>query len=62
MQDLHFQILYAFINLGQGCELTSLEHPSALASLVSSAHLCIKEIFTGPEEEQTAFTAHCFRN
>lgn len=57
MQDLHFQILSAFISLGQEIELTFLEYPSALVSFVSSAYLCIKEIVTGPEEEQTQHTA-----
>lgn len=57
MQDLHFQFLCAFISLGQGHQLISFGYPSVLASLVSSAHLYVKELFTEPEEEQPTSTA-----
>lgn len=57
MWGLHFQTLYAFIGLGQGHQLISFEYPSVLVILVSPALLCVKEIFTEPEEEQTASIA-----
>lgn len=49
------------INLGQGCELTFFKYASALVSLFSFAHVLIKEVFTVPEEEQTASAEHRLR-